>query len=257
MGQLLNSRTVESRHCTPINDLYPTCPWDAKVLKKTIVDKQLAPIFKGEQDAGKGLEECPICFLWYPGGLNRVKCCKQSICTECFTQIKKPAASVMCPFCTQEGFDVSFRGPKTDEELREEQQDVDNYKAAQQRQRQEEIERDQKRQQEREAAAKKKSNTLTTNASSVVVTTIDDDDSPTSSSSSSSSTDDLQQVASASKSAQIPDNDSSSTSSTSSLTNHVQTLNLGTPQQQDPQAAAALEEQMLAEAIRLSLLQSE
>lgn len=34
--------------------------------------------------------ECPICFLYYPPYLNKTRCCDQSICSECFVQIKRP-----------------------------------------------------------------------------------------------------------------------------------------------------------------------
>ncbi|AQZ12917.1 SIP5 (YMR140W) [Zygosaccharomyces parabailii] len=33
--------------------------------------------------------ECPICFLYYPEPLNHSRCCLQPICTECFVQIKR------------------------------------------------------------------------------------------------------------------------------------------------------------------------
>ncbi|KAL9093729.1 MAG: hypothetical protein Q9159_000030 [Coniocarpon cinnabarinum] len=38
----------------------------------------------------KDVRECPICFLYYPPYLNRTRCCDQSICSECFVQIKRP-----------------------------------------------------------------------------------------------------------------------------------------------------------------------
>lgn len=37
----------------------------------------------------KDATECPICFLTYPPYLNRTRCCDQSICSECFVQIKR------------------------------------------------------------------------------------------------------------------------------------------------------------------------
>lgn len=33
--------------------------------------------------------ECPICFLYFPEPMNYSKCCQQPICTECFVQIKR------------------------------------------------------------------------------------------------------------------------------------------------------------------------
>ncbi|KAJ7063133.1 hypothetical protein C8F01DRAFT_1131671 [Mycena amicta] len=63
--------------------------------------------------------ECPICFLYYPPNINHSRCCDQAICTECFVQIKRnepttthlvsePAA---CPYCVQENFGVVYTPP--------------------------------------------------------------------------------------------------------------------------------------------------
>ncbi|KAL5511507.1 SIP5 [Sanghuangporus vaninii] len=67
----------------------------------------------------RGAVECPICFLYYPPNINRSRCCDQAICTECFVQIKRsepttthlvsdPAA---CPYCVQENFGVTYTPP--------------------------------------------------------------------------------------------------------------------------------------------------
>ncbi|KAM5539058.1 hypothetical protein V8D89_007281 [Ganoderma adspersum] len=67
----------------------------------------------------RGAMECPICFLYYPPNINRSRCCDQAICTECFVQIKRmepttthlvsePAA---CPYCVQENFGVVYTPP--------------------------------------------------------------------------------------------------------------------------------------------------
>ncbi|KAF7440773.1 SNF1-interacting protein [Pleurotus ostreatus] len=63
--------------------------------------------------------ECPICFLYYPPNINHSRCCDQAICTECFVQIKRnepttthlvsePAA---CPYCVQDNFGVVYTAP--------------------------------------------------------------------------------------------------------------------------------------------------
>lgn len=80
--------------------------------------------------------ECPICFLvcssrlfvflaeshaiqYYPANINHSRCCDQTICTECFVQIKRiepttthlvsePAA---CPYCVQDNFGVVYSPP--------------------------------------------------------------------------------------------------------------------------------------------------
>ncbi|KZT03487.1 uncharacterized protein LAESUDRAFT_659458 [Laetiporus sulphureus 93-53] len=67
----------------------------------------------------RGAVECPICFLYYPPNINHSRCCDQTICTECFVQIKRaepnpthlisePAA---CPYCVRENFGVVYTPP--------------------------------------------------------------------------------------------------------------------------------------------------
>lgn len=83
--------------------------------------------------------ECPICFLYYPENMNISRCCLQPICTECFVQIKRlephpphddnsgvaPAASAgtdvlphtlisapaQCPYCAIPNFGVTYDAP--------------------------------------------------------------------------------------------------------------------------------------------------
>ncbi|KAK4187058.1 hypothetical protein QBC35DRAFT_250423 [Podospora australis] len=84
----------------------------------------------------KNATECPICFLTYPPYLNQTRCCGQTICSECFVQIKRPdphfpeghnendpnhnpeeAAGMLisepacCPYCTQPDFGVTYEPP--------------------------------------------------------------------------------------------------------------------------------------------------
>lgn len=92
----------------------------------------------------KDAEECPICFLFYPPYLNKTRCCDQSICSECFVQIKRPdphppehadpkdqpssthenseaeeadrddilvSEPAACPFCVQPDFGVTYDPP--------------------------------------------------------------------------------------------------------------------------------------------------
>ncbi|EGN95478.1 hypothetical protein SERLA73DRAFT_60498 [Serpula lacrymans var. lacrymans S7.3] len=67
----------------------------------------------------RGAVECPICFLYYPPNINRSRCCDQSICTECFVQIKRnePTATHLvsdpaaCPYCVQDNFGVTYTPP--------------------------------------------------------------------------------------------------------------------------------------------------
>jgi len=97
--------------------------WDVKLIKKIILEKKLAAFFPSFDDITmkNDLEECPICFLYYPGGLNRAKCCKKGLCTECFIQIKKgPNFDITCPFCNQPHYVVYYSGPLTKEEKEKE-----------------------------------------------------------------------------------------------------------------------------------------
>lgn len=83
----------------------------------------------------KDAEECPICFMYYPPYLNRTRCCDQSICSECFVQIKRPdphppeheqpgqqrppeeeagllvSEVAACPFCVTPEFGVTYDPP--------------------------------------------------------------------------------------------------------------------------------------------------
>ena len=86
----------------------------------------------------KDASECPICFLYYPPYLNKTRCCDQSICSECFVQIKRPdphppehadptapvatnaeatdpeeliSEPAGCPFCVQPEFGITYDPP--------------------------------------------------------------------------------------------------------------------------------------------------
>jgi len=43
--------------------LYESCAWDERTINKLILEKKLAPRFKGTEDERENAEECPICFL--------------------------------------------------------------------------------------------------------------------------------------------------------------------------------------------------
>ncbi|RXK38324.1 hypothetical protein M231_04366 [Tremella mesenterica] len=63
--------------------------------------------------------ECPICFLNYPPNINTSRCCQQPICTECFVQIKRSEPTIThlesepacCPFCVETDFGVIYERP--------------------------------------------------------------------------------------------------------------------------------------------------
>jgi predicted nucleic acid-binding Zn-ribbon protein len=143
----------EMKYLTPTG-LYPSCSWDLKTIRKLIMEKKLAPFYPGrEEKDAPDLDECPICFMFYGGGLNRTNCCHKDVCTECFLQIKKPGTPLLnsiCPFCNRARFTVVFLGPKTREERLKEEMEEQKVIELQERMRQEEIERDIERQRQRQ-----------------------------------------------------------------------------------------------------------
>ncbi|CUM64551.1 uncharacterized protein PRCAT00002157001 [Priceomyces carsonii] len=83
----------------------------------------------------RNASECPICFLYYPPNFNISRCCVQPICTECFVQIKRldphpphddssnePGSDELphsliseaanCPYCALPNFGVTYDHPK-------------------------------------------------------------------------------------------------------------------------------------------------
>ncbi|QRW00273.1 hypothetical protein RhiJN_28291 [Ceratobasidium sp. AG-Ba] len=90
----------------------------SSVKGKGVADRR-EPMRMTEAEVYHGATECPICFLYYPPNINRSRCCDQAICTECFVQIKRsepttthivsePAA---CPYCVQDNFGVTYEPP--------------------------------------------------------------------------------------------------------------------------------------------------
>ncbi|GAA97865.1 uncharacterized protein L969DRAFT_52583 [Mixia osmundae IAM 14324] len=64
--------------------------------------------------------ECPICFLNYPPNINFSRCCDQALCTECFVYLKRndptpqhaESEAVACPFCVEPNFGVIYTPPQ-------------------------------------------------------------------------------------------------------------------------------------------------
>nr|GMD33316.1 E3 ubiquitin-protein ligase DA2L-like isoform X2 [Ipomoea batatas]GMD34979.1 E3 ubiquitin-protein ligase DA2L-like isoform X2 [Ipomoea batatas] len=96
MGNKLGRRrqVVDEKFTRP-QGLYQHKDVDHKKLRKLILDSKLAPCYPGEDECATipELEECPICFLYYPS-LNRSRCCLKGICTECFLQMKTPNSTL-------------------------------------------------------------------------------------------------------------------------------------------------------------------
>lgn len=117
-------------------------------LKKLKWQQEEEKRFKAEratsrQAASRGLKlllyktviECPICFLYYPRWINYSRCCNQAICSECFVQIKRLephyphdteediqngtkndpnlliSEPACCPYCATSNFGVTYQPP--------------------------------------------------------------------------------------------------------------------------------------------------
>ncbi|KAD0085684.1 hypothetical protein R6Q59_012979 [Mikania micrantha] len=147
MGNKLGRRRqlVDEKYTRP-QGLYQHKDVDHKKLRKLILDSKLAPCYPGDDDCSCDLEECPICFLYYPS-LNRSRCCTKGICTECFLQMKTPNSTrpTQCPFCKTLNYAVEYRGVKTKEEKGQEQIEEQRVIEAKIRIRQQEIQDEEER----------------------------------------------------------------------------------------------------------------
>ncbi|KAL7186083.1 hypothetical protein ACSBR2_027942 [Camellia fascicularis] len=152
MGNKLGRRrqVVDEKFTRP-QGLYQHKDVDHKKLKKLILDSKLAPCFPGDEDCAFDLEECPICFLYYPS-LNRSRCCMKGICTECFLQMKTPNSTrpTQCPFCKTSNYAVEYRGVKTKEEKGKEQIEEQRVIEAKIRMRRQELQDEEERMQRRQ-----------------------------------------------------------------------------------------------------------
>ncbi|KAK1258633.1 hypothetical protein QJS04_geneDACA017826 [Acorus gramineus] len=151
MGNKLGKKRqmVEEKYTRP-QGLYQHKDVDHKKLRKLILDSKLAPCFPGDEECALDLEECPICFLYYPS-LNRSRCCMKGICTECFLQMKPPHSTrpTQCPFCKTSSYAVEYRGMRTKEEKGMEQVEEQRVIEAKIRMRQQELQDEQERMQKK------------------------------------------------------------------------------------------------------------
>ncbi|XP_022931335.1 uncharacterized protein LOC111437560 isoform X1 [Cucurbita moschata] len=151
MGNKLGRRRqmVDEKYTRP-QGLYNHKEVDHKKLRKLILESKLAPCYPGDEESASDLEECPICFLYYPS-LNRSRCCMKSICTECFLQMKVPNSTrpTQCPFCKTSNYAVEYRGVKSKEEKSLEQIEEQRVIEAKIRIRQQELQDDEERMQKR------------------------------------------------------------------------------------------------------------
>jgi hypothetical protein len=115
--------------------------WPPKLVKKLIYDRKLAPFFPPVDEdnlppsaVGMTVEECPLCFLSFVGGMNSTLCCKKRICSECVVQVVNPPGvqpGKDCPFCLRSSVAIKFTGVLSKEELaaeEEEQEKVEKLK---------------------------------------------------------------------------------------------------------------------------------
>ncbi|WOL13497.1 protein SIP5-like [Canna indica] len=130
-------RSVEDRLTRPQRLLRQPPDVDYNKLRKLILARKLAPCFDAleeppNQQHPRDLEECPICFFYYPS-LNRSRCCSKGICTECFLQMKPSDVNrhVQCPFCKTTCYAVEYRGARTEEEKEQEQFEEQKFIEAQ------------------------------------------------------------------------------------------------------------------------------
>lgn len=133
-------QVVDEKYTRP-QGMYQLRDIDHKKLRKLILDSKLAPCYPGDDEGCTlDLEECPICFLYFPS-LNRSKCCTKGICTECFLQMKPShtARPSQCPFCKTSNYAVEYRGAKSKEEKGVEQVEEQRIIEAQIRMRQQEL----------------------------------------------------------------------------------------------------------------------
>eukprot|EP00268_Persea_americana_P041346 TRINITY_DN4115_c0_g1_i1.p1 TRINITY_DN4115_c0_g1~~TRINITY_DN4115_c0_g1_i1.p1 ORF type:complete len:423 (-),score=86.62 TRINITY_DN4115_c0_g1_i1:532-1800(-) len=117
-------RPVEERFTRPKRFILEPTNVDYKKLRKLILSEKLAPCFDGVEESNPDLEECPICFFYFPS-LNRSRCCMKGICTECFLQMKPSNSNrpVQCPFCKYSIYAVEYHGARTQAEKRLEQEE--------------------------------------------------------------------------------------------------------------------------------------
>lgn len=153
IGKDKGEETVDGGQLMPHGVYKGPQDWDYRSVRKLIIERKLAPFYKGLSDYDeswnevttasnlpkngttkgkevppsksveaqlyKGAIECPICFLYYPRNINHSRCCDQPICTECFVQIKRPEngtlgannSPAVCPFCVEPNFGVCYKPP--------------------------------------------------------------------------------------------------------------------------------------------------
>lgn len=130
------AKTLASLTTSSKNQQAELTPREMQLPRDPFVNGQPIEVFLYKDAA-----ECPICFLYYPPYLNKTRCCDQTICSECFVQIKRPdphppehadpsaprqppaeseyrgsekelvSEPAACPFCVQPDFGITYEPP--------------------------------------------------------------------------------------------------------------------------------------------------
>lgn len=120
--------TILSHACP---QLYPSCHWEDKAIRRLIGDGRIAARLKGsETRTSETDQECPICFLNYTE-INITKCCQAVLCTECYLQVKpQKDRGSCCPFCNHSKLSVSVAQLLDKQEIMERQKAEERAKQA-------------------------------------------------------------------------------------------------------------------------------
>eukprot|EP00871_Galdieria_phlegrea_P002637 jgi/Galph1/3374/GphlegSOOS_G2028.1 len=120
--QALETLMAESRRMHRTGQMEEN-KWTETKVNELVDAKLLAPRMTGtDEPVGEYLDECPICFAYFPL-LNATICCNKLLCTNCFLRIQRNSKRKSCPFCNQLNLEVTFFGPRSDEERFQEYMD--------------------------------------------------------------------------------------------------------------------------------------
>ncbi|CAG8465823.1 15971_t:CDS:2 [Acaulospora colombiana] len=143
MGNSMNKdkaeETVDGGQLVPHGVYKLPQDWDVKSVRKFIIERKLAPFYKGLADYDESWDEVTLtthnlpksveakkssafngeCHAQGSQVLRRSATLNTPICTECFVQIKRPESGTLgannspavCPFCVETNFGVYYKPP--------------------------------------------------------------------------------------------------------------------------------------------------
>lgn len=89
-------------------------PYYAAAIVQLVGGGSVAPRLLGLDDPAPvvgATTECSLCLQYLPlWGLNRSRCCKEVLCSECFFHTQDAAHSLPCPYCRKPAFRVAYAG---------------------------------------------------------------------------------------------------------------------------------------------------